>query len=191
MSQPAIGARSHVSPREVSTSQNGNPCSMTSMPPRRGTGLTSQAGHPRVVDRRRHPAHAQRRHRTGEPRTRCRARERTATGRSWPRCQPPRQPCRVEGWITELVAHDRHGAGDWSSIKVSRDHGQSVKVPILARHLMTTLPLSDGTLPVCAQPRILQAPNHDERLNILRDEGGMGLHSSRRSWLRTTSRLLS
>ena len=78
-------------------------------------------------------------------------------------------------WTTDLMACDKRGEGDWISLNVENDEGNFVDVPVLAKFLMQTLPLADGSLDFVDEPQIFGEEKVDELIDLLCDEERHGL----------------
>lgn len=78
-------------------------------------------------------------------------------------------------WTTELLAHDHRGAHDWLTLSVTNNQHRFVDVPRLAKYLMQSLPLSDGSITFSDTPRIVSADGVDELIDVLCDEERHGL----------------
>jgi hypothetical protein len=78
-------------------------------------------------------------------------------------------------WTTDLMACDKRGEGDWISLNVENDEGNFVDVPVLAKFLMRTLPLADGSLKFVDEPQIFGEEKVDELIELLCDEERHGL----------------
>lgn len=78
-------------------------------------------------------------------------------------------------WLTELLAHDHRGDGDWVWVSVTNDQGQFVSVPRLAKNLMGALPLTDGPMQFVPEPQIHRHQDVEDVVELLRDESRHGL----------------
>lgn len=78
-------------------------------------------------------------------------------------------------WTTELMACDKRGEGDWISLNVENDEGHFVDVPVLAKYLMQTLPLADGSIHFVDEPQIFGEGKVDDLIDLLCDEERHGL----------------
>ena len=78
-------------------------------------------------------------------------------------------------WLTELLAHDHRGGGDWVWVSVTNDQGQFVSVPRLAKNLMGALPLTDGPMQFVPEPQIHRHQDVEDVVELLRDESRHGL----------------
>jgi hypothetical protein len=72
-------------------------------------------------------------------------------------------------WTTEMVAHDKTGAGDWIALSVQNDQGRFVEVPWLAKYLLRALPLGDGALEFTDGPQVFGTNRVEELVEVLSD----------------------
>lgn len=78
-------------------------------------------------------------------------------------------------WSTELVLHDARGSADWLTLSVRSLSGAFVKVPRLARYLMSVLPLRDGPVEYLDGRHEWGAAEVETLVDLLADQSRQGL----------------
>lgn len=79
-------------------------------------------------------------------------------------------------WRTELISHDGRGSDpDFVSLVVSNTSRTRADVPILARYLVQSLPLGDGSVEFLDKPQVFRAGDVDRLIDLLCDEDRHGL----------------